>query len=160
MVKNNVLYQKNYVKLSLFFFRYFGKVAGVLGTINNEKFDDMTMSDGTITDLEDEFVDSWKLPTTCTHFDTDSDSSADKINPTLEKSCDLLFKQKTSYFATCFPVVNPDSFYDICLKLGSLPLHQSSSEGLQKAACTSGISYIEACSIENIPLRVPDSCIQ
>lgn len=128
-------------------------MSGVLGTINNEHFDDMTKSDNTITTLEDDFVDSWKIPENCTSIITEN--SVQEPNPT----CEQFFKQKTSYFATCFAIVNPDPFYDICLKLVSLPLHQNSSTSLQQA-CTAGISYIEACSIENVPIRVPDTCIQ
>jgi C8 domain len=159
--KQKVFISRNFFKstFSVYITRYFGKVAGVLGSINNEKFDDMTKSDNTITTFEDDFVDSWKLPTTCPNIESYSKSSSIAVNPTLKKNCDFLFKQKTSYFATCFAVVDPDSFYNICLKLIS-SLDHNSSENLQKAACTSGISYIEACSIESIPLRLPDTCIQ
>lgn len=124
-------------------------MSGVLGTINNEPFDDKTKSDNTIASLDEDFVDSWKIEETCLNIDATEVAPIEQ-NPT----CEIFFKQKTSYFATCFAIVDPDPFYDICLKLGSSPLHQNMS------ACTSGMSYIEACAIENIPLRVPDSCIQ
>jgi hypothetical protein len=128
--------------------------------MNNEKFDDMTKSDNTMSLSEDDFVNSWKFPKTCTKLDQSFKNSSNQVTPNLQNNCDLLFKKKTSYFASCFEIVNPLPFYDICLKLSSLPYHSNSSENLQKAACTAGLSYIEACAIENLPLRVPDSCIQ
>lgn len=138
---------------------YFGKIAGVLGTMNNEKFDDLTMSDNEITFSADDFINSWKISSSCSVKSTPLNTK-NEYGEMVKKSCDLFFKQKTSYFATCFTIVDPNPFYEICLSLGTLPRNQISSLNAEKSACTSGIAYIEACFIQNVPLRVPDTCIQ
>lgn len=159
---------------------FFGKLAGVLGTMNNEKFDDFMKSDSTITADDEEFTDSWKLGTNSfygraellvqqgwTHNSNCTSGSgistpntSDKLTDDLKRTCEAFFKQKTSYFSTCFTIVDSEPFYEICLSLGALPRYQLTSEGSGKAACTAGMAYIEACTIENIPLRIPDTCIQ
>lgn len=148
-----------HLKYSIFLIRYFGKIGGLLGKMNNEKYDDMTTSDNQITNIEDEFVQSWRLASTCSVQDIKM-PLGHLLNASDTSHCHNLYKRKTSYFASCFSAVNPDPFFDICVKLGSALLNSNMDESFQKAACTSGVSYIEACSFENIPLRVPDSCIQ
>lgn len=145
--------------------RFFGKVAGLLGTINNENFDDMQQSDNTIAVNEEDFVRSWK-DSACEEVETTISSK--KTDATLVKTCGLFFKQKTSYFATCFSIVDPDRFYDMCLEFSSSSNAKSQNVNnadellneYQHYACSVGISYIEACSMTNIPLRIPESCIQ
>lgn len=139
---------------------FFGKVGGVLGTMNNEQFDDLTMSDNIVTPNVNDFIDSWKIASTCSTLSTKPMIAKNDFSDKQKMICEQFFTQKTSYFATCFTIVDPDPFYEICLSLGALPRYQVSSESSERAACTSGIAYIEACSIQNVPLRVPDTCIQ
>lgn len=40
---------------------YYGQTAGILGTMNNEEFDDFTTSNHEIVKNEKQFVNSWKL---------------------------------------------------------------------------------------------------
>ena len=138
---------------------YFGRIGGILGTMNNEKFDDLTLPDNTITSSADSFVESWKISSKSCSAINNSLDTVNGYSDTVKKNCDLFFKQKTSYFATCFTIVDPNPFYETCLKLSLLPRHTTSSLSADKSACTSGIAYIEACSIHNVPLRVPDTCI-
>lgn len=138
---------------------FFGKIAGLLGTMNNEKFDDRTNSDNTLAVGNEEFTDSWKLESTCSPFETKPTDLKNETKEKLEKSCELFFKQKTSYFTSCFTIVDPDPFYQICLNL-DLPRYKISVEAAEKAACIAGIAYIETCAVRNVPLRVPDTCIK
>jgi hypothetical protein len=116
----------------------------------------MTSSDNLISETQGEFVESWKFSDTCSNENIKPPSENDNSN--LTNYCRNLYKLKTSYFASCFSAVDPDPFYEICTKLGTSKAHDDESS--QKLACISGVSYIEACSFENIPLRVPDSCIK
>ena len=140
----------------------FGKVAGVLGTMNNEHFDDLTKPDHTISTDSDDFTDSWKIDNECPKEAEEQETSEvqDKFTENLRKTCEMFFNQKTSYFATCFTIVDPDPFYSMCLSLGKLPRYQLTGDNLEKAGCTSGMAYIESCSIQGVPLRIPDTCIQ
>lgn len=136
--------------------RYFGKVAGLLGKMNNEYFDDMTTSENIITSSEDEFVQSWRFD--CTDEDKTSVLEDDTLDTNITLHCHNLYKSKNSYFTSCFAVVDPDPFYEICTKMSKTKTSDEIS--LQKLACISGVSYIEACAFEKIPLRVPDLCIK
>lgn len=137
---------------------YFGKTGGILGTMNNEYFDDLMTSENVITEDEAEFIESWKIDRNCQNVEIHLNNDSN-IEDELKQKCDMFFKQKTSYIASCFSVVDPTPFYEMCLHLGTLGRFQSSVKFVEKAACTSAISYIEACLIQNIPLRIPDACI-
>lgn len=138
---------------------FFGKIAGVLGTMNNELYDDLRKSDNTITTDNNEFTDSWKLDSMCSK-NIEEVSSVDKLGDDLKKICESFFRHKSSYFAECFSIVDPNSYYEICLGLAAQPKFQLTSETSEKAACTAGMAYMETCSIENVPLRIPDTCVQ
>lgn len=155
-VKCNLEYDVCLIELSGW---HFGKIAGLLGTMNNEKFDDLMMSDNTLATSDSEFTESWKFSSTCSNPEVKPSTTDDDYNMELEKTCKMFFKQKTSYFSTCFTIINPNIFYDTCMSLGALPRFKTNANN-EKAPCTTGIAYIEACAIQNVPLRVPDSCIQ
>lgn len=139
---------------------YFGKIAGVLGTMNNEKFDDLTKSDNLIAKTSDEFINSWKLSRSCSRLKTKTIKERTNLVISLQKTCSLFFQQKTSYFSSCFSIVDPVSFHEMCLSLGTSPRHYLTNESMEKAACISAVAYIESCAIQNVPLRVPDTCVQ
>lgn len=124
----------------------FGKIAGIFGTITNEKFDDLMKSNNEIATNVEDFVESWKLTSTCTP--TTSTRSVTKEDSSMYL-CSEFFRQKTSSFSSCFTVVDPEPFYELCIESGHA----------DKFACTAGIAYIEICEVQNIPLRVPESCV-
>lgn len=142
---------------------YFGKTAGILGTMNNEYYDDLTKSDMKLAQNKDEFVNSWALPQ-CQESLQSPNATLVEMRATreLREMCDTFFKSKSSYFSSCFPVVNAQPFYDMCLDLGTHSLSNFIDEKkpIVKGACTSALAYIEACEIEKTPMRVPDSCVQ
>lgn len=139
---------------------YFGKIAGVLGTMNNENFDDLTTADNEITENKKSFLASWITEGNREYKDEKTIQTIGEFNDALALSCDAYFRQKTSYFTNCFLSVDPQPFYDMCIQLGTLPRYQATSKTMEQAACTSAIAYIDACAGSNIPLRIPDTCIQ
>lgn len=142
---------------------YFGKTAGLLGTMNNEKYDDLTTSRNTFAKNEQEFVDSWALPSCTNPVKVNNyEEVLSKASVVLVKLCDSFFRSKVSYFASCFSIVEPQPFYEMCLDLGTNSISHiiNDAHPSQKGACTSALAYIEVCQIENTPLRVPDTCIQ
>lgn len=139
---------------------YFGKIAGIFGTMNNEIFDDLTTSDNEIIGNKEKFIESWITKGNPSERDTDVTTVESDFHESLYRNCDTFFKQKTSYFTNCFLTVNPQPFYEMCIQLGNLPRYQTSSKSMEQASCTSAIAYIDACAGQNIPLRIPDTCIQ
>lgn len=137
---------------------YFGKTAGILGTINNEQYDELTTSSQKVALTDTEFTNSWSLR------NCRNQQPRTHITPSTPvlTICDSFFKAKTSYFYNCFSTVDPNPFYDMCLDMGmnSISLILNEEHPAQKGACTAALAYIEACTIQKIPLRVPDACIQ
>lgn len=139
---------------------YFGKIAGVLGTMNNENFDDLTTSDNEVIESKEKFIKSWITKGNQPERDSTNASIDNELQEGLLRNCDTFFKQKTSYFTNCFLTVDSQPFYEMCIQLGNLPRYQTSSKTMEQASCTSAIAYIDACAGQNVPLRIPDTCIQ
>lgn len=168
---------------------YFGKTAGLFGTMNNEHFDEFTSSTNEIMDFDvinnynyrnitkseintnenvnsnnvNDFINSWALPGCKLNSNNDNNNSI-SINPSLEiiNLCDSLFKSKLSYFVNCFTIIDPKPFYKMCLDLGTNSISNfiDATHPAQKGACTIALGYIEACAVEKTPLRIPDTCVQ
>ncbi|XP_025406452.1 uncharacterized protein LOC112680523 [Sipha flava] len=126
---------------------YFGKTAGLLGTLDNEPSDDMLSSNGYVESDIFKFTESWSLnENSCNSY-----TSLRKLSPTSQtvEVCDSYFKHKTSPLFTCFSVINPSPYYELCLRSAN-----------KNETCTSATAYSEMCSIENLPVRIPTSCVK
>lgn len=90
---------------------YFGKTAGIFGTMDNEPSTDFLTSGKTIESDLGRFVRSWALePQKCApseNFTLDL-----QPDPALLNLCETFFKSKTSHFSCCFPVVSVHKFYN------------------------------------------------
>lgn len=122
---------------------YFGKTSGLFGTLNNEPFDDFLTSNGILQDTAT-FADSWVVGTCTTNT-----TSRKKAPENILQLCEFLFANKMSPFQSCFQKVDTKAFKNMCLASGS-----------EKDVCTVGVGYIEACQMENTPLRIPDNCVK
>uniref|UniRef100_W4VR36 Putative lipoprotein n=1 Tax=Corethrella appendiculata TaxID=1370023 RepID=W4VR36_9DIPT len=141
---------------------YFGKTAGILGTMNNEMFDDFTTAENKYAENETQFINSWSLPDCEQQIETTNFGENYYEAPKeLIQLCDSFFKTKLSYFASCFSIVDASSFYEMCIDLGlhSLANVIDSENPINKGACSAALAYIDACSFEKTPLRVPDVCV-
>lgn len=138
---------------------HFGKTAGVTGTMNNEINDDFLTSKHHITTDINEFRQSWAL-NECKHtFQKGSDNS---ISVELLNICDTYFQSKVSSFSNCFATIEPKPFYDMCLDMGSNSITNFThiDHPAQKGACAVAMAYMESCAEQNLPLRVPEMCLQ
>lgn len=143
---------------------YYGKTAGLLGTMNNEPFDDLLTSKRIIASDDETFRDSWAM-NSCKHRmrEESRTPSADlSLSNELLNICDTLFRSKVSQFVNCFETIEPRLFYEMCLDMGSNSISNftQSNHPAQKGVCAVSLAYIEACSDQKIPLRVPDTCVQ
>lgn len=142
---------------------YFGKTAGIMGTVNNEPYDDFLTSKHTITNDANEFKQSWALKQ---HGQTGQCKLLDDVNHPISNEllniCDTYFRSKVSPFANCFATINSLPFYDMCLDMGSNSITNftHNEHPAQKGACAVALAYMESCADENLPLRVPDICLQ
>lgn len=138
---------------------YFGKTSGLLGTMNNEAFDDTMTSRQQFPNSDDEFTKSWAL-NGCAQTPKYEAPKVFDFHSVM--TCDDMFRNKVSYFAACFPVVDPMPYYQMCIDLMEnsfvkvLPTKNPSPKG----ACTAALAYMEVCNIQKTPLRIPDSCVK
>jgi hypothetical protein len=144
---------------------YFGKTAGILGTMNNEAFDDYMTSNNQFAKTHDEFINSWSLPLAeCQKEITETNFVELKRNVDLNVAnlCGTYFGSAVSIFESCFGVVDPQPFYNMCLDLGSNQVSSFLPDGhpAEMGACTVALAYMRACEMESIALRVPESCVQ
>lgn len=138
---------------------YFGKTAGIMGTPNNEIYDDFITTKHTIAKDIVEFKESWAIDQ-CQH-DRQS-KQTNLITQELVLLCDTYFRSKVSEFADCFGSVDSTPFYDLCLDMGSNSITDftHSYHPAQKGVCAVAMAYMESCAQRNLPLRVPDICLQ
>lgn len=83
---------------------YFGKTAGLLGTLDNEPIDDMLSSNGYLEPDLYKFTESWSLnENSCSAYPSIQRKSSPSAQ--IVEICDSYFKHKTSPLFTCFSVV-------------------------------------------------------
>lgn len=140
---------------------YFGKTAGILGSINNEDYDDVTLSDGRATQEKEEMINSWALPR-CDSKISEAKADYSMADRELLSVCELFFKSKVSYFTSCYSIVDAAPFYEMCIDLGMNSLSNVIDDPHPsiKGACTAALAYIEVCNRMGTPLRIPDTCVQ
>lgn len=145
---------------------YFGKTAGIMGTVNNEMYDDFMTSKHVIAKEQNEFKLSWTLnhadqSKQCKHDLTTEEPYHPPSNELLNM-CDTYFRSKVSPFANCFATIDSIPFYDMCLDMGtnSITNFTHSEHPAHKGACAVALAYMESCTEQNLPLRVPEICLQ
>lgn len=125
---------------------YYGKTAGLLGTMNNEKFDDTLGSNKLLIKDTGSFAHSWSIDEDCTDTTNYASAIPERQNDVV-KFCEELFVNKSSEFGICFGVVNPVEYIDMCV-----------SSPTEADACTVAIAYMQTCKFRNTYLRIPDRC--
>lgn len=128
---------------------YYGKTAGILGTMNNEAMDDVTSSDGTVVRDVAKFAGSWSIDA------RDDCSRASNLTSTIKREgeqvvsefCHDLFVNRSSEFVSCFDVVDPGEYSKMCARIAS-----------KLEACTVALSYMQICAFRDTYLRIPDVC--
>lgn len=128
---------------------YFGKTAGLWGTINNEPSDDFLASSDLVEHHVADFTRSWALRPESCGPETNQTAEVSEPDEDIVELCDSLFNSKVSPFHACYERVHSHPFHDMCL--------HSNSVG---QVCTSAVAYIQACTVVNTPLRIPDVCVK
>ncbi|CAB3385673.1 Hypothetical predicted protein [Cloeon dipterum] len=126
---------------------YFGKTAGLFGTMDNEQATDLLSTNGSYLTSVPEFVTAWQLDDSMC---TEEDGLAAKIpDAKIVNKCDVLY-DRDSPMADCFSVVDYEPFKEMCL---------TSKVYKDKEACISAKAYMEECSQANVIITLPDECI-
>lgn len=121
---------------------YLGKTAGLLGTYNNEHYDEDYM----LNNKKKEHIDSWALSSnSCEDID---EPLANPYNTLPSESrCEHMFLSQYSPLAPCFPNEDSSVFHQMCIT-------QSSEDNL----CASVYAYVTKCEAAGVKLKFPQTC--
>ncbi|XP_034475095.1 uncharacterized protein LOC117782196 [Drosophila innubila] len=132
---------------------YFARTAGLLGTLNNEPYDEYTMSNSLITNETQKFTDSWSLQHCKPKQLAKTETTTNEVNVI----CNSFFHG--GILSACSAVVDPTPFYEMCLDLGMKSQPIRPGHPAIKGACSAALAYIETCTSLKVPMRVPDQCV-
>lgn len=139
LLKCNLVYEVCTFELSGW---YFGKTAGLWGTMNNEEVDDVS-SAGVKSTVEN-FAHSWALAKTPRTLP----KPHKEPSQTIAHTCKSFFAAKASNFKDCFERVSPVKYLEACREAEDI--HQ---------VCSIGIAYMNACAFGNTLMRIPEVCV-
>lgn len=125
---------------------YYGKTAGLLGTMSNEQLDDTLGSNKLFLRDTGSLAHSWSIDESC----ADTANHASKVqqqDDTVSTFCYELFQNKSSEFGVCFGVIDPTEYFGMCL-----------SSPAETEVCTVAMSYMQMCLFRDTYLRIPDRC--
>ncbi|XP_054743946.1 uncharacterized protein LOC129248428 [Anastrepha obliqua] len=132
--------------------QYFGQTAGLLGTMNNEPFDDFMTPSNTIAKSNDVFIDAWNSKV-CNNKIIQKPSKI--VTKEVIETCHQLF----SSLNHCSNIVDPEPYLNICVELEYKSDRIRPGLPSLKALCTAALAYIEVCQLAKIPMRVPQQCV-
>ncbi|XP_066998183.2 uncharacterized protein Apoltp [Anabrus simplex] len=130
---------------------YYGKTAGLFGTMDNEPTSDFMTPQRHIETNLGMFAKLWAIePEKCQTSKNFAIVTKDPDSDLIEK-CETFFKSKTSQFSSCFARVDSTPFLNMCL---------NTRDPSGKEPCSIAVAYMKACLIENTPLRIPEACVK
>ncbi|CAL8089591.1 unnamed protein product [Orchesella dallaii] len=130
---------------------YHGKVLGLLGTLNQERFDDLRKPNGDISPSVGEFVSSWKLNKQCQ--EPMIMTTMIYATATAQEKCGDILDSRRSSLRPCYGVVDPTPFRSVCEKLSQ---HAGYTE--EQAVCTAAIGYSKACFMSYATVDPTPAC--
>ncbi|KAK7490460.1 hypothetical protein BaRGS_00018246, partial [Batillaria attramentaria] len=113
---------------------------GLLGTTSRDPGDDFRLPDGKLASDTYSFQQSYELSKKEECQYANSAVSGFDCEPTIEEFCSKLFTQAGSPIASCFAVVNPSHFYELCRRRACSEIPQKTEN-----ACPIVRSYVKLC---------------
>ena len=126
---------------------YNNKIAGLLGTMDNEPSTDLTRPDRVREEDVVSLSRSWEVSTSPNCKVVENLARAPVIDDQDLKTCGRFFGSSTSPLKSCYSTVDPDPYYKLCL--------ESRNDGCQAAA-----TYVEVCATRGIRVRLPAICVR
>lgn len=125
---------------------YFGKLAGILGTYNNEQYDELTTGDNKIVKNEDSFYNSWEVSKKCRPNGNNAVDIIQDESDVKYIKCAKVLKSTDSVLRPCFRQVNPDKAFEMCLNRDDM--------------CAASRFYLHQCRQQGVYLPPPKECVQ
>lgn len=132
---------------------YHGRTAGLLGTYDNEPFNDLTDSERALARDVEDFANSWEVSARlCRSRNLAEISRLDGTEPEVE-ACSKHLNDSSSYYAPCFGQVDASELVRVCVEYVKAGLSQ------QEAQCKAGQQYRYMCQRRGVALGSPAECV-
>ncbi|XP_026316021.1 uncharacterized protein LOC113227343 [Hyposmocoma kahamanoa] len=118
---------------------YYATLGGLLGTYNNEQYDDFQLSNNTYTTSVAELSLSWNI-------EPNDKPPVENHELKNDTQCDKFFQNKVSPLHPCFSIIDAAPFFLECVA------------GVD--ACALASAYLELCNMQHVPVHIPDHCVQ
>ncbi|CAH0386450.1 unnamed protein product [Bemisia tabaci] len=125
---------------------YFDKVRGLLGTLNNEDYDDFTLPNNKISTEAAKFANAYKVGS-CADAPEFVHQHASQSS-----ECNAFFASDDASLLACKPFVDTAPFREACEH------SVSSATDKNAAACKIAAAYVGSCFERNIPVELPETC--
>ncbi|XP_050023796.1 apolipophorins-like [Dermacentor andersoni] len=131
---------------------YFGNTAGLLGTYNNERGDDLMKPKGQVTSNVAQFVKKWETSRSCKGpVSVLNDQVA--VDSEGYKLCENYFKDDDSPLADGFWQESPEPYFDLCLRHMATPRIDP-----RQAICNISMAYLLQLEKYSISANLPSEC--
>jgi len=131
---------------------YYGKTAGLMGTYDNEQFNDFISTDKTIRDRPEEIAESWTVGARCRPTNYARVSRQPDTSSEVYRACAELFEDDSSVMRTCFKRVSPQPYMEMCLN--------DNSQRSEFDVCSAAAAYHKDCNRRYVHIRMPSKCVQ
>uniref|UniRef100_A0A034WTS6 Vitellogenin 2 n=2 Tax=Rhipicephalus microplus TaxID=6941 RepID=A0A034WTS6_RHIMP len=131
---------------------YFGNTAGLLGTYNNERGDDLMKPKGQVTSNVAQFVKKWETSRGC-KGPVSVLSEQVAVDSEGYNLCEKYFKDDDSPLADGFWQESPEPYFDLCLRHMATP-------GIEPrhAICNISMAYLLQLEKYSISANLPSEC--
>ncbi|XP_051889494.1 mucin-2-like [Pristis pectinata] len=133
------------------------KVCGLCGNFNDDSEDELKTKSNSMASNSVEFGNSWKSTDSCSSSVNQTFPCEENpfCSPWAEKKCSIINSQE-GVFRQCHNKVDPDPYYDACLKEACA----CDKEGKYLGFCTAVAVYAEACNKAGVCIRwrTPERC--
>ncbi|XP_053620364.1 uncharacterized protein Apoltp [Plodia interpunctella] len=116
----------------------YATLGGLLGTYNNEQFDELRMPNGSYTTSVTEMAHGWALGPTVGKLENHEIKN--------DTQCEKFFMNKVSPLHPCFSIISAEPFHTECCA------------GVD--ACALASAYMQLCAQQHVATHIPDHCMQ
>ena len=134
---------------------FFCSALGLLGTNNHETYDEMKLPDGTITQSIAEFANAWEVSGDSECRIREPTSRISICNKASSEKCFDLLKEKTSFYAPLFGIVNPAPYLKAC-QIDSSDCE--TKEPYETSHCNATAAYVHMLRLKGIWVPFPKDC--
>lgn len=131
---------------------YYGKTAGMLGTYDNEHYNDFITSDKTVRDRPEDIAEAWTVGARCRTVNNARLTRKPEESSEQYKACAELFEDETSVMRGCFRRISPQPYMDMCLN--------DNMQTSEIDVCSAAAAYHKECKRREVHIRMPAQCVQ